>query len=136
MKIKVRDISASGIEIVKDIWPKDLGLDENDFRSTAPLKILLDASRVGDTVLAKTIVQGTFSHTCVRCLEPVEFTRDEEYSFDYPVSTNMDTLDIGEDIRQELILGLPVQILCQDDCRGLCTKCGVNLNKEQCKCSK
>ena len=44
------------------------------------------------------------------------------------------TIDIFEPIRQELLLTLPYKNICKPDCMGICLNCGVNLNKEECKC--
>ena len=45
-------------------------------------------------------------------------------------------LDIDGFIKEELMLGLPLQVLCSDDCRGLCPVCGNNLNKGECGCDR
>ena len=47
-----------------------------------------------------------------------------------------DTLDLKEILRQKIILSLPSKPLCKSDCEGLCRKCGINLNRETCNCSK
>ncbi len=44
------------------------------------------------------------------------------------------SLDISQEIRDMILLGLPAKILCSNDCRGLCPHCGVNLNKDECAC--
>lgn len=38
-------------------------------------------------------------------------------------------------VRENVLLALPVQPLCDDDCRGLCPRCGANLNRGPCSCS-
>ncbi len=43
----------------------------------------------------------------------------------------------GEELfREQILLQLPMRILCSDKCKGLCPSCGVDLNREQCKCDK
>lgn len=49
-------------------------------------------------------------------------------------SINDKIIDITEPIRTCILLNLPVKILCKDDCKGLCTSCGINLNLENCNC--
>jgi uncharacterized protein len=46
------------------------------------------------------------------------------------------TIDLGPDIREEIILDYPVKPLCKPDCKGLCPTCGKNLNEGQCNCNK
>ena len=43
-------------------------------------------------------------------------------------------LDLTEEVRQAIILNLPMQPLCRQDCQGLCTGCGENLNLKTCQC--
>ena len=44
-------------------------------------------------------------------------------------------LDLGEAVREQFILNLPVYPLCRKECKGLCAGCGVDLNKEPCHCT-
>lgn len=46
------------------------------------------------------------------------------------------SIDIKSDLREFAILSIPLKKLCQEDCKGLCYKCGGDLNKEECKCSE
>ena len=50
------------------------------------------------------------------------------------LATDVAELDITEDVRNEMLIELPINLLCRDDCRGLCPKCGVNLNEVACGC--
>jgi len=43
-------------------------------------------------------------------------------------------VDLGDILRQQLYLSLPVKKVCNEDCRGLCPNCGINLNRGQCNC--
>lgn len=46
-----------------------------------------------------------------------------------------DEIDLGEVVREQLFLALPMRFLCRDDCRGLCGRCGANLNQGTCACA-
>jgi uncharacterized protein len=107
-----------------------------------------DKTRIRGTIKAIVVIE------CTRCLEPVP--RELEISFedlfvaaykesilneaeigaaDLDESLIMgDTLDLAEVVREQILLELPEQIFCREDCRGLCTKCGANLNLINCKC--
>jgi hypothetical protein len=52
----------------------------------------------------------------------------------YPISDEIFEIDITSDISEELILHLPAFPVCGNDCLGICSKCGVNLNKVECSC--
>ena len=93
---------------------------------------------------------------CSRCLEPFRFSVDAPFELHYqPRATNAgegereieeedlstafyedDTIDLGQLMREQFYLALPMKPLCQEDCRGLCTVCGTNLNRGQCDCKR
>ena len=91
--------------------------------------------------------QFTYRAPCDRCAEPVE----REYSLpihhglvtalnnedndDFLVVENM-KLDVDELVRSDVLLSLPTKFLCKSDCKGLCSKCGANLNLGPCNCKK
>ncbi|MGA1847493.1 YceD family protein [Deferribacter abyssi] len=62
--------------------------------------------------------------------EEIELS-EEDLSY-YNILDNF--IDINEIIREEVILLKPVKWLCSENCKGICPDCGVNLNKEKCKC--
>ena len=45
-------------------------------------------------------------------------------------------LDLTDDVREDILLSLPLKFLCQEDCRGLCPHCGQNLNEGTCSCQE
>ena len=45
------------------------------------------------------------------------------------------SLSMEEIVREQVLLDLPVRAICREDCRGLCARCGVNLNADECGCS-
>ena len=136
MQIKVKGIPKDGLEFSKSIEPSEIGLTEEDLTCLGPLEIKVKAECIQNTVNVQADVHFKHSFSCARCLEDVERDVNEDYKFDYLVEKNTESIDIGEDIRQEIILGLPAKILCRDDCKGICLHCGANLNEEECKCSK
>ncbi len=49
---------------------------------------------------------------------------------------NGDKIDVAELVREQILLNLPEQAFCREDCRGLCEKCGANQNLIDCKCEE
>jgi len=45
-----------------------------------------------------------------------------------------DTVELDEVLRQEIVAATPMQVLCKKSCKGLCSGCGTNLNRESCQC--
>jgi uncharacterized protein len=98
--------------------------------------------------------QGKFEVACARCLEPVEHSLKGDFDLIFrPLgvdggasehSITTDETEIGyyqksglvlEDVlREQVLLSLPARTLCRQDCKGLCPRCGRNLNSEECTC--
>lgn len=97
---------------------------------------------------------GHFAVPCARCLEPVEHESKGEFDLIFrPLgaedagsehSITASETEIGyyqngslllEDVlREQVLLSLPAKTLCREDCKGLCPRCGKNLNSEACTC--
>ncbi|MDO4278387.1 MAG: DUF177 domain-containing protein [Lachnoclostridium edouardi] len=88
---------------------------------------------------------------CSRCLEPVkvDFDLDIDISLDLNQSEedrveNLDEqpyisgnyLDVDQLVRNELLLNLPMKVLCDENCKGICNRCGRNLNHGDCQCER
>jgi uncharacterized protein len=101
----------------------------------------------GQTLEVQGVIQGWARYSCSRCLD--EFVAKIEVPFTENFSETEenltaevndiqlfqgDEIDLTEIVREDIILAEPIQPLCADDCRGLCTLCGVNLNKQSCTC--
>ena len=137
MKIRIRDISPQGAELIEEISARTfVNVDERLAMFTAPLIVQARFEKVDTTVLVHTKIQTKYSAMCARCLEPVERNWDKNFLFDFQVKSETDYIELDDEIRQEVVLNLPTRTLCQEDCKGLCVGCGVNLNAEKCRCEK
>jgi uncharacterized protein len=111
----------------------------------------------GDRLLVKASVAGEATVECSRCLTPFslplevafeeefvegepsdeadeqEFEVDEQRTVTY---YSGDEIDLSEPLRENVLLELPMKPLCREDCRGLCTTCGTNLNEGECQCTE
>ncbi len=78
-----------------------------------------------------------FSETCgfTQIDEPLSYTQvvDEDEPAPIPILDG-NVIDLGELVRQLLVLHLPARSLCRPDCRGICPTCGADLNKTTCDC--
>ena len=134
MKIMVKDIPAVGLEFTRDIQPASIGITAEDLKCLTPLTVNVKAERIRNAITVWTQVKGSYVFVCSRCLESIEITGCEEFKFNYVVEPGIVSIDVGEDIRQEMIVLIPLKMLCREDCKGVCIKCGTNLNHESCKC--
>lgn len=136
MKVKVKGIPAAGLDLAKSVEPSEIGLSDDDINCIEPLEIIAKIERIRNTIIANVEVTTKVAFSCSRCLEDVERDVTKSFKFDYVVEGNTEVIDLGEDIRQEIILDAPARVLCREDCRGICLHCGANLNEEECRCSK
>lgn len=134
MKIKVKEIPRAGVKLDENITAQELGLVEEDAKALGPLHIHGEVFRAKDAVVADVTVEGKFELLCARCLEPVEQDRKDAFEVNLDVDENTEYVDIGEEIRQELLVSLTPIVLCKPDCKGLCPQCGQNLNLKKCEC--
>ena len=87
--------------------------------------------------------------TCDRCA--ADFDRDIHFPIDVVLVTEManeenedewvfplegDSADLDDIVRTVFVLNLDSKLLCKPDCKGLCCRCGKNLNYESCSCQK
>lgn len=136
--------------------------EKKDFSYAVPLEELGDYKAYG-TFVTPVSIEGTvvnragvvqlnytakftLHNLCDRCLD--EFDREYEMTFDHVVvkSTASEddeyeyvvcpdcNLELNELAISDLLLQLPTKTLCKDDCKGLCSKCGKNLNYGDCVC--
>ena len=67
---------------------------------------------------------------CRRCLAPVMTTVELDEEFEVPILPGVDTVDLRPDVLRLVLSAHDPNVLCRNDCRGLCPVCGVNLNRE------
>lgn len=125
-----------------------------EFTLATPIQGSVRLERHDGNILLRGHLQGDLACTCSRCLDiyaqplatqfemlikvgglpdreaEVELSAadlDEEYC-------PGDSLDLDTFLREQILLALPLKPLCQDECLGLCRRCGANLNREACTC--
>lgn len=130
-----------------------LSLDDFEYSTYKPLKngvfVKGKAYCKADVVYMDLNVAFDFFGVCDRCAEDfqksysfdlkkivVQKLENEDDDFDDFVIVENNVLDLDDYIYQEIQLFLPQKMLCSDDCKGICPKCGKNLNKEKCNCEK
>ncbi len=64
---------------------------------------------------------------------PVHRETDEDEDTAFEISANHE-MDLAEPVRQSILVELPLKPLCKDNCKGLCSQCGANLNERACNC--
>ncbi|MGW5331784.1 YceD family protein [Streptomyces bauhiniae] len=135
--------------------PRDLGIEGVvGVPEGAPLELDLRLESVMEGVLVTGTARASAKGECVRCLEPVglELEADFQEMFSYPdaddrgrvIAEPGDDAEDDEDrqyiedglidleplLRDAVVLALPMQPVCQEDCQGLCSECGARLTDD------
>ena len=101
------------------------------------MRLCLDMSVPYQTVCARCLkeVCGIFSLSLEKTVAPRELLSDLDESRldDYAIIED-GFLDMDEPLREQIEMEFPVRFLCKEDCRGLCPKCGNDLNSGECGC--
>lgn len=149
MKISLGEVMSSKRQKIDFDYYIDLSSEEVGYEKPfkAPVHIMGSLEqRSGANVLNATIETRVFT-ACARCLAPIEYDKSLDVSLmltrkidndemDDIVFIESDEVDIDELLVPELVLDMDMVVLCSEDCKGLCTKCGKNLNEGECGCDR
>ncbi len=149
MKISMEDIreGVSTLELV--CKPEEIGLESESICFIGDVAVKLRLFRQLDKVFVKAESVTSIELECARCLKPVDVILKGAFENQYrplpkTVKETLDDIGIGyyseeyidlsDDLRESLLLELPIKVLCSESCEGLCPRCGKNLNKGKCDC--
>ena len=159
MKITVKDIKAepqhlSYREEVEELNLR-LGRGVRDFQVAPDIAVDVEYYRAGLDLFFQGTVHGEVVGSCARCLEEYPFPLARRFAFVLTprVAASVgkgqlsaeelergtyagEEVDLTPLVYEETILALPTRALCGEDCRGLCPRCGANLNEGPCGCAR
>lgn len=149
MKIRIAQLSEGHHSFDFVQTPAQLGVESNAIFSKQ-IDVHLELDRRRHIAVVGT-VRTTGHFVCDRCLDEFDriveddfrmvFTSDPDFALGEEgeelvfISPNTEELDFTMDARDALLLAVPMKLLCSESCRGLCPRCGANLNRETCTCS-
>jgi uncharacterized protein len=157
MLFKIKDIGDEGLDVDLPLTATWLGEQCPDLGARLgadglTLRGVLERS--GDDVLLRGDLRGTLDTSCSRCLEPARVAIDIPLTVtfvergavgDDDVEADDDDdivffeggeIDLGAELRDEILLAMPINPLCQEGCLGLCPVCGGNRNAVPCDCEE
>ncbi|MBM4031531.1 MAG: DUF177 domain-containing protein [Planctomycetes bacterium] len=156
MKIAVTSLADRPTSLEATLTPKELDLVAERVRFEEPVEVSVTLTRMQEDVLAEGKASTRAVVECGRCLEDVPVELHGEFEALYvpetgPYAARMGrrdfewgdqrvnfyselTVDLTDEIRQCLLLELPLKPLCRPECAGLCPICGRNRNEGPCGC--
>ena len=159
MKFRLEDIGGEEQEqtfFQEKNWLEERlsGEAQRPFCFTGPIRIHLKLSRAGKVILLRSRIEGEGELICTRCLDPFSKNLTSEFTIrlkpkpDSPLTEEVELnredletefyegeeVDVTPLVQDQILLTLPAKAICDEKCRGLCPKCGHNLNRETCQC--
>jgi uncharacterized protein len=163
MFIEIKDLETNPIDFREEYSPGVIDLGP-DLRQVSPLHTEGRADLVEEHHGKHKIIQDirlrgkldtSLEADCARCIEPVVHKVSREFDLLYrplgsdagrdELSVTDAEAEIGyyqgeglllEDaVREQVLLALPLKMICREDCKGLCPQCGKNLNEGDCSCT-
>ncbi len=139
-----------------EIKPLEINLESEFVKLNSPAQFNGKLKNSDSRVEVQGNISAELALDCSRCLQAVskEFKFDfenayvtaENYTEEQEIELEIkdlevsifegDKIDLKEIAREQILLALPSQILCSENCKGLCEKCGTNLNNNDCKCAE
>lgn len=120
-------------------------LEENQIRAEE-IRFFGTLRAVGEDVWLNGTASCALSALCGRCLAPVE--KEISAELELPVLREAsetetehilcegDKIDLQSPAEETLLMAFPFRLLCKEDCKGLCPKCGKDLNEGPCSCKR
>jgi uncharacterized protein len=163
MLLDLRGFRSGTDEVIRQFAPGAFELAGEDFRIVTPVQLTARLTKDNEKVRLVGRLQTMLEADCGRCLDPLTIPvdanldvlflpeldqthaasagggKDDDEAEVREADTGVsfyknDTIDLGEIMRDEFYLAVPMKPLCRPDCRGLCAVCGVNRNRETCSC--
>lgn len=153
MNLDLRSFDMFPAETTLEFEADTLDIESRGVAFTDLMTLKLNIQQIGDEYFCQAFMTVPIEEECCRCLNLFDDELEADFSFSVKTgkgesvlsseSDNSDVIvlkkgehvaDLGQVVYDAVVLALPAKPLCDEDCRGLCPSCGVNLNEESCKC--
>lgn len=136
MRINIQHISLEGLILEEENSAASLDLETDIVKFHGPVKIKAVISKITNVVMVDMVLSSVLYMSCSRCLNNFDVDFYKNFQLNYQINKTEQFIDLNPDIRDQIILDYPIKPLCGISCKGLCLKCGGNLNEGNCNCSK
>ena len=156
MLFKIRELELKPNRFEVAFAPGEVDLLDSELQQVGPLTAqgIAEFLETVDEIHVNGMFHVRVDKSCDRCVEPASMEIDRKFDLYYrpadqleggvEVGLKITDSDIGfyegegisliDILREQILLALPVQLVCRAECRGLCPICGINLNEQQCSC--
>ena len=155
MRIELDRLEGFGGKFSEAYDADSLPLDEEDVRLTESAEVRGRVRRSGQEVELRGELDAKVESLCSRCLKPVELPIHAEFTERFVPAVSWraeeqhelqeedlnlavfdgEAIELNDLVREEILLAMPAQVLCREDCQGLCPTCGIDMNAGSCRCA-
>lgn len=138
-----KKVNSIEVDYEYDIISNDELLDYDNFKVT-PIKVTGTIKSHGKGFFVDIEYNSTWVFLCGRCLDETDYVingrieksvmRDRNDEDEDIIVVESSVIDLYDLIYNDIVLNIPTQVMCDEECKGLCHDCGVNLNHKACKC--
>ena len=133
MKVLINEIPEQGMSIKGEFDPGMLKLQTKQIHFLTLLHVECFTTKTTEDLFVKCNLSAKIKEICSRCLEEFEMELAKKVELYYQLRGEL-AIELDDSIRNEIIIDYPIKMLCKQDCKGLCQRCGKNLNKGSCSC--
>ena len=149
LKVDIRDLAAGPVKTTGRLESDDPVFQGLNLPLQGPVDVSGQLQATGtEEYLWRGHLHGQLQVECRRCLIdvtlPLDAAVDVMFSADpdagddpsvYPLPAPVTHVDVGQAVREEIAFAVPPYVLCREDCKGLCRRCGADLNAGPCECT-
>jgi uncharacterized protein len=136
MIIDVGRIPEEGMSVEGEESAVAVGLNDADgVIFTGPVEYRFNAQLVTGELIVIGSLRAAASIRCGRCAEWFSvMIADPSFDCIREAPTGKESVDLTAEVREAMLLAFPTYPLCSKECKGLCARCGGNVNRRECKC--
>jgi len=155
MRIELENLEDGRGSFAHTYQPEELNLVDERVRVAEPIVVDGRVRSSGSEIQVSGRVETKVNVECDRCLKTIEmpvsagfklqYISGQDYESSHAAELTSDemnlsvfdgeAIDIDEIVREQILLSVPDRALCDENCRGICSICGTNLNSGSCECT-
>ena len=154
MRLELENLEDGKGSFAHTYRPDELDLMDERVKLNQPASVTGRIRTSGSEVRVSGKIDARVEVDCDRCLKAVELPVTAQFGLQYITEQEYESsdkaelspeemvvsifdgvaIDVDEIVREQILLGVPDRTLCREDCKGICSTCGIDLNTATCNC--
>lgn len=143
------------LQVIRSFIGDDFGFEDKTIELREPVQVDLRVSALDERIRVEGFLKTGLILTCCRCTCGFSWDTEKDFAVEYwpdktgeesEIELDYDDLNVGfylgdkfdlnDVILEQVLIDIPMNPICKDDCKGLCVKCGADLNCGECTCGE